>query len=275
MCVERARVMLFRGEKLLPALVFAVACMGSRSPNNRPLSQSTPGRQGVLEAASVYPSRTLCEFRQLNPDAEGEAKQGTITGIVSASSGTFASCMDAGFSMQDDSGCGIYVSLSDSSATPVSEGCPVEVQADRGTLAMMVVANNTHVVEDSACDRLQPVAPLSLNTGDVGDANEGLLVTVEGNVSRALIDDLPWGYKSHIDDGSGELQIFASIVDGEAVFDVQKAVVGCHMKATGLSARYYGFLEVLPRRAADVQITCDVEVLTAGAAPKQAQLRQQ
>jgi DNA/RNA endonuclease YhcR with UshA esterase domain len=95
------------------------------------------------------------------------------------------------------------------------------------------------------------VAPKRLATAAVGEASEGLLVSVKGSVVAGPTSDLPYGYKLVVDDGSGELQIFVNL---ETDIDVTTLAVGQRVKVTGFSSQFDDHYEIDPRAPDDIVI---------------------
>lgn len=93
-------------------------------------------------------------------------------------------------------------------------------------------------------------APAALRTGDVGPAAEGRLLVIEGRLTQPPFDDRPWGWKLHVDDGSGPLLVF---VTPESQVEVAGLAAGERLRVTGRLGRYEQHLELLPRTPADLQ----------------------
>jgi DNA/RNA endonuclease YhcR with UshA esterase domain len=87
-------------------------------------------------------------------------------------------------------------------------------------------------------------------TGAVGEATEGLLVTVRATITRAPAADDDFGFKLFVDDGSGELQIFVNLQTG---IDVAALAVGETVKITGFSSQFDADYEIDPRFQHDVR----------------------
>ncbi|WP_328452824.1 MULTISPECIES: hypothetical protein [unclassified Amycolatopsis] len=95
------------------------------------------------------------------------------------------------------------------------------------------------------------VHPKPLTTGAVGEATEGLLVRVAATITKAPEPDLPYGRKFYVDDGSGELTIFANTETG---IDLSGLAVGGTVRVTGFSSQYDTHYEIDPRSPADVTV---------------------
>jgi hypothetical protein len=160
---------------------------------------------------------------------------------VTVPSGT----MDAGFALQDASG-GIYVSADSGAA--FAAGARVRVSGrladSHGMLALDSVAVTRRGADAGV--RAEPAA-----TGRVSEANEGRLVRVRGAARGPLQDDLPYGYKLWVDDGSGAIQLF---LPAAGHFNAVEVRTGQQVAASGLSAQYDSTREVLLRTPADLAI---------------------
>jgi hypothetical protein len=88
-------------------------------------------------------------------------------------------------------------------------------------------------------------------TGDVSEATEGLLIEVEGVVTRGPIKDLDFGFSVFIDDGSGETQIFIPATTGVNPFNIPWVTVGNSIRVTGFGGQFLAQYEVLPRFRGD------------------------
>lgn len=210
------------------------------------LLQQRPLRDDSLKVLSL--ANALAPRREAGLDV-------TLQGVVTASNGTFtSSTFEYGFAMQNASH-GIYVAMTTPPSSAINIGCEVNVSGVPGELNKMAVvyAEPQHVNLIGNCSSPGEVTPLNVSTGSVGSANEGEIVTVEGNVTR-VIDDQPYGYKVFIDDGSGEVQVFVNIIDGQPVVDLASLQVGQTVQVTGLSSRYEDTIEVMPRGPEDVRV---------------------
>lgn len=170
----------------------------------------------------------------------------TIQGAVSVPSGRYsASTFDQGFGLQDFSG-GVYVSSAFSSGLSLWQRVRVTGVVGDDGFGVLVVrpAGPADVVR---LPGLFPVLATPADTGEVGEATEGRLLRVEGVVTQPVIDDLPFGYKVFIDDGSGEVQIFIPASTGINPFTLPYVQEGRRIRAAGQSAQFLADIEVLPR----------------------------
>jgi uncharacterized protein YdeI (BOF family) len=178
-----------------------------------------------------------------------EGSTATVDGVVTVAPGTFNSATgEQGFALQDDTG-GIYVSLPD--ALDLDLDTRVRVTGTLAQAAQQTVLN-AKAASVTALGEAGAVGPRDVTTGEVGEPVEGLLVRVGGRVTKAVEDDQPYGFKVYIDDGSGEIQVFVHIVDGQPVIDTASLAVDQDITVTGLAAQYETTYEVAPRSTADL-----------------------
>jgi DNA/RNA endonuclease YhcR with UshA esterase domain len=173
----------------------------------------------------------------------------TVEGSVTVPGAAYtSSSFDKGFAVQDDTA-GIYVSIqSQTGLVPYQRVRVTGTLADDGFGQLVLLPGTV--------DRLpgaERVRPEDVATGAVGEATEGSLVVVEGEITRGPIDDLPFGYQVYINDGSGEVQIFIPASTGINPFNIPWIQVGESLEATGLSSQFLANLEVLPRSRADLR----------------------
>jgi hypothetical protein len=95
--------------------------------------------------------------------------------------------------------------------------------------------------------------PLAVATGDVSEDTEGLLIEVEGVITRGPIKDLEFGFSVFIDDGSGETQIFIPATTGVDPFNIPWVTVGNTIRVTGFGGQFEAQYEVLPRFRGDIK----------------------
>jgi hypothetical protein len=122
----------------------------------------------------------------------------TVRGTVSVPSNTF----DAGFAVQQGAA-GIYV---------LDAGGVARVLGDRVEVTGTLVDSSGLLAIDPASivarGHGDVVEPRRRDTGDVGEATEGRLLELRGDMVGELFDDSPFGFILHIDDGSGPIQLF-------------------------------------------------------------------
>ena len=175
----------------------------------------------------------------------------TVEGSVTVPSGSFtSSTFDQGFAIQDETA-GIYVSTAFDSGLNFHHHVRVTGTLGDDGFGLLVLrpASEADVVKIPGATN---IAPATVSTGDVSEATEGLLVEVEGIITRGPTDDLPYGYSVFIDDGSGETQIFIPASTGVNPFNIPWVTVGNSIRVTGFSAQFLGQYEVLPRFRGDI-----------------------
>jgi len=175
----------------------------------------------------------------------------TVEGSVTVPSGSFtASTFDQGFAIQDGTA-GIYVSSAFDSGLNFHHRVRVTGTLGDDGFGLLVLrpASEADVVKIPGADQ---IATVTAATGDVSEATEGLLVEVEGTITRGPTDDLPFGYSVFIDDGSGETQIFIPASTGVNPFKIPFVVPGNRIRVTGFGAQFLGQYEVLPRFRGDI-----------------------
>jgi DNA/RNA endonuclease YhcR with UshA esterase domain len=194
--------------------------------------------------ALAAPVHTIAEARQLPLGTVV-----TIDGSVSTPSGAFASSFfDEGFGLQDHTA-GVYVSLpTNLGIAPRRKVRVTGTLQDSFGLLILVPASLTDVTLLGVGPKIKPE---EVATNMVGEATEGSIVQVEGTITQAPIDDLPFGYKLFVDDGSGALQIFVNLDTG---IDVSGLAVGQRVRVTGFSSQFDTHYEIDPRQPSDLVI---------------------
>jgi len=173
-----------------------------------------------------------------------------VSGTVTVQSGAFASSISSGFALQDDSA-GIYV-LDSNHAFKL--GDRVKVTGKRG-----VEFGQSNIILASAekLTGFDTVDPRPVKTGNAGEAEEGILVRVEGYLTQTKSDP-PYGFKAFIDDGSGEFQIFVNTSAG-LVENARHWKVGDFISVIGFAGRYEKIYEIMPRILSDITIRAEQE----------------
>jgi DNA/RNA endonuclease YhcR with UshA esterase domain len=90
----------------------------------------------------------------------------------------------------------------------------------------------------------------SVPTGRVNETTEGRLVQVTGTITKPIGNDLPYGYRVFINDGSGEIQAFVYVSTG---IDVSGLRPGQRVGVTGFSGQYNDHYEIIPRFQTDIR----------------------
>lgn len=216
----------------LLALLVLIASPGTATATTRVGSGHAGPRPVTIAQARAMPLDTVV----------------TIEGTVTTPSGVFASSYsDQGFAVQDRTA-GIFVSFP---TTNIGVQPPRHVvvtgvlQNPSGLL--MIAPANARAVQVKGIDR--PVRPKAVRTGSVGPSNQGLLVRAVGRITEGPIDDLPFGHKFFIDDGSGAINVYVNL--GTNV-DVQPLEVGQRIAVTGFSSEFGGVPEIDIRSPRDL-----------------------
>lgn len=173
----------------------------------------------------------------------------TVKGTVTVAAGAFvSSTFDQGFALQDKSG-GLYVSLVTDVGLDLRDQAEVTGQLQESFGLLILVPSGPGNVKYKGLGR--PVAPEAVDTGSVNEATEGRLVVVEGVISQAVSNDLPFGYTFYVDDGSGEIQIFVSASTG---IDLSGLALGQPVRVIGFSGQFATTYEVQPRVQSDLSV---------------------
>ncbi len=172
----------------------------------------------------------------------------TVDGSVTTPSGVFASSFfDEGFAVQDRTG-GIYVSLADNLGLTVREQARVTgTLADSGGLLILVPVDGSDVKVHGKGPKVEPLRVL---TGSIGEATEGRLVQVTGTIDQPVVNDLPFGYKVFVNDGSGEIRVYVNLGTG---IDVSGLAAGQRVTVTGFSGQFIDY-EIDPRFPSDIKV---------------------
>lgn len=176
----------------------------------------------------------------------------TVEGSVTVPSASFtASTFDQGFALQD-AAAGIYVSTACDSGLNFHRRVRVTGTLDDDGFGLLVLrpASEADVVRLHGA---APVAATPVDTGAVSEDTEGLLVVVEGTVTRGPTNDLPFGYSVFLDDGSGEARVFIAASTGVNPFRIPFIEPGRSIRVRGFSGQFLAQYEVLPRFRADIQ----------------------
>jgi hypothetical protein len=162
-------------------------------------------------------------------------------------SGTFASfTFDQGFAIQDQTG-GVYVRTADDLRLEFHRRVRVSGTLIEEFDLLILVASEVEVLRS-----VDLVEPQLFATGEISEATEGLLVTVEATIT-IVRDDQPFGFSVFADDGTGETQIFIPVSEGFHPLDQAWIAVGNTIRATGYSGQFLTQYEVNPRKPGDVQ----------------------
>jgi hypothetical protein len=173
----------------------------------------------------------------------------TVEGSVTVPSGVLSSggSLDQGFAIQDRTG-GIYVSVATNLGLTLRERVLVTGKLADSNGFLILVPASTGDVEVRG--RGREVRPLWLRTGNVGAANQGLLVRVVGVITQPVAPDPPYGNRVVVDDGSGPIRIFVNTSTG---IDVSGLAPGRLLSVTGLSDEF-DTPEIDPRFQSDLRL---------------------
>jgi hypothetical protein len=108
----------------------------------------------------------------------------------------------------------------------------------------------TDVTDIKPHGRGPSVRPLPLATGAVGEATEGMLVTITGTITEPIVEAPTFGFTITLDDGSGDVHAFVCASTG---IDVGGLSAGQTIEVTGLSGQFDDH-EVIPRFQSDIQV---------------------
>jgi hypothetical protein len=172
----------------------------------------------------------------------------TVDGSVTTPSGVFASSFfDEGFAVQDRTG-GIYVSIADNLGLTVREQARVTgTLADSGGLLILAPVDGNDVKVHGKGPKVEP---LRVPTGGIGEATEGRLVQIVGTIDQPVVNDLPFGYKVFVNDGSGEIRVFVNLGTG---IDLSGLAAGQRVRVTGFSGQFIDY-EIDPRFPSDIKV---------------------
>lgn len=223
--------------------------------NNCMRRYSRIGRPGSVNLRTVQASAPAQALPAGHPIKIGDARAlplgstVTVQGSVTAPSGAFSSSAgDEGFAIQDQSG-GIYVSIATNLGLSLRNKARVTGQlADSNGLLVLVVSSPDDV---KPLGKGPTVQPQPVATGAIGEATEGLLVSVVGAITEAVVDDLPYGYYLAVDDGSGAVRVYVPASTG---IDVSGLAVGQGVRVVGLSYQFADHYEVDPRMPGDITL---------------------
>lgn len=181
--------------------------------------------------------------------AKATGTEVTVEGTVTVAPGDFASATgEQGFALQDSSG-GIYVTMTDKQSFGLGAKVRVTGTLDEMNMLRDLKAEPAQVELLSGTGQ---VTPKSVGTGAVNESVEGQLIKVSGKVSQTFQDDSPYGYKLYINDGSGEIQIFAHISAGFDKAALQALTMNQQITVVGFTSQFNTTYEVAPRQPSDL-----------------------
>ncbi len=173
----------------------------------------------------------------------------TIQGTVTVASGTFASSLPFGYALQDSTA-GIYI---------IDSILPMEGVFKMGELievnGIIESTNGLLAIREVIATKKgngSLIVPLAVKTGNVNEYTEGLIIHTSGIID-SLSNDLPYGYKVFINDGSGPLDIYINVPTGLLV-DSTAWQLSDSISVVGFSGQYDTEYENDPRTENDVQV---------------------
>jgi hypothetical protein len=172
----------------------------------------------------------------------------TLKGTVTAPSGAFESgSFDKGFAIQDKTG-GIYVSVADDLGLQLRDQVEVTGQlAD--SFGLLILTATSGDVKPKGHGR--PVDAEAVATSALGEATEGRLIAIAGVITQPVQNDLPFGYRIFVDDGSGAAQVFVYASTG---IDVSGLQPGQTVRVVGFGGQFADHYEINPRLPGDIQV---------------------
>ena len=167
-------------------------------------------------------------------------------GLVTVPSGDFRSSSgDEGFAIQDQTA-GIWISVRQNLKFRAGQRVLVSGTLGESHGKIQIVPN------DLADLQALPGAKLRVATGQVGRSTLGYLISIEGTITQdGVVEDLPYGYKVFVNDGSGTVQVFLSEstkIDPRAL-DLKP---GRQWRVTGFGSQYDTTYEIEPRNLRDL-----------------------
>lgn len=205
----------------------------------------------VLAWIAIAPISAAADGPNYIPIAAARVQpQGTtvaVMGLVTVPSGDFRSSSgDEGFAIQDQTA-GIWISVKENLKLKLGQKVLVSGVLGESFGKIQIVPKS---VADVAA---LPGSKLKVATGQVGKATLGYLISVEGTITQdGVVDDLPYGYKVFLNDGSGVVQVFLSEstkIDPR----VPHLKPGRQLRVTGFGSQYNKTYEVEPRNRRDLE----------------------
>jgi hypothetical protein len=166
----------------------------------------------------------------------------TVIGSVTVQSNAF----DPGFAVQGVID-GIYVL--DSGTAARNLGDLVEITGPLTDNFGLLSIQPTSITTFAHAPSIAPHHRSS--TGSIGEATEGRLLRLKGEMVGDLVDDGPFGFKLDIDDGSGPIQLFLYPGTGISTAGLE---AGATIDVVCFSNQFDTHYECDPRRPADLTI---------------------
>lgn len=193
----------------------------------------------LMSAVALAAGKSIKEARESAPGTVV-----TVEGVVTVPSHTL-SPNDEGFAIQDGKH-GIYIH--DSLAGNYHLGQKVTVTGAVGDNFGEVYGIYPTSIAAGGNGKVPKAR--KADTGDVDESTEGTLVKVHAVVTDDVFDDAPYGWRFHVDDGSGDLVVF--IYTGTGI-DVSGIHQGDELEITGFSGQFIDHYELNPRFQSDIE----------------------
>ncbi|GAA2836258.1 single stranded DNA-binding domain-containing protein [Crossiella cryophila] len=173
----------------------------------------------------------------------------TVAGVATTPSGAFESSFyDKGFAIQDRTA-GIYLKLATDLKVAPGRHARITGKLTNSSGLLTIVPATPDAVTLGRTG--VPPRPEWRATGGVGEVSEGRLVRVLARITKPVQNDLPYGRKVFVDDGSGELTIFVNTQTG---IDLSRLRVGQWVRVSGFSSQYDTHYEIDPRFPRDLVV---------------------
>ncbi len=173
-----------------------------------------------------------------------------LEGVVTVPGQGFASAiLDQGFALQDDTG-GIYIHSPVATDFPIGTAVKLIGTLEEDGHGERWVSLKGWQVSDAPLAAPLP-KPVSLQAA--GKQTDGLLVKVQGTITRPLVEDAPYGDRFWMGDETKEIQVYIAKSTGIEPQTLPFLTVGTEVEVTGFSRQFEGIDEVMPRMVADLQ----------------------
>ncbi|WP_152622404.1 hypothetical protein [Archangium violaceum] len=169
----------------------------------------------------------------------------TVVGVATSFTGAFFP-NDNGFAIQEKK-VGIYIL--DSLDADVEVGQVVRVTGTLTNSFGQVLSVAPTSIEVLGEENVPPPHPVK--TAEVSEETEGRLVRIMGTIVSDIEDDLPFGFKFAVDDGTGPTFVFVNAGTG---IDVSGLEQGQRVVIQGFSAQFLDEYEVDPVFPEDIRI---------------------
>ncbi|WNG59306.1 hypothetical protein F0U59_34750 [Archangium gephyra] len=169
----------------------------------------------------------------------------TVVGVATSFTGAFFP-NDNGFAIQEKK-VGIYIL--DSLDADIEVGQVVRVTGTLTNSFGQVLSVAPTSIEVLGEENVPPPHPVK--TVEVSEETEGRLVRIRGTIVSDIEDDLPFGFKFAVDDGTGPTFVFVNAGTG---IDVSGLEQGQRVVIQGFSAQFLDEYEVDPVFPEDIRI---------------------